>query len=130
MLADGDEYRHESSGAQELANLLAQIHKFQAGAGAPRGNIAANQRAQAHAVDAGKIGELENDPLCLGQQQAYLLMKVIAGAGDQFAGQVHHNTLTFVNNFKRKRAGCGGHGNRFSHTPPWSVHESSSVSRR
>lgn len=52
---DEDEYGHEISHSEEFANLFAEIDELNSAACRFTGDVEAHERAEAHAVHAGKV---------------------------------------------------------------------------
>jgi hypothetical protein len=68
MFADDGKGGQEMGSSEKHSNLFANIHKFQAAACGSRRDVEANQRADAHAVHAGEVGEVEHDAFGIREQ--------------------------------------------------------------
>ena len=81
---------------------LPKIDKFQTAARRAGRNLEANQRAQAHAVYADKIGQVEHDSLAIREKPADPVIENIVHARHQLTVAMDHGRGTGADNFKRK----------------------------
>jgi len=74
-------------GVEQGADLLAEVDELEAAAFPARGDIEAGEGAEAHAVHAEQIGEVEDDALVLRQQRPDLVVEYVADTGYELAVQ-------------------------------------------
>lgn len=70
---------------EEVADFLAEVAEFEGGSAVFGGDVDADERAEAHGVHVGEVGEVEDDTLVVGEQVGDGNMEEIGVAGDQFA---------------------------------------------
>ena len=123
MLADDGEDAEEVGDAEELADALAEVVELKGAAGGLGGDDQAHEGAEAHTVDVGEVGEVEDDSLVVCHQLADAGVEVAADFGDEAAVAVDESGVGLALDIEREDAvGCrighwvslfeGGTGNR------------------
>src|SRR5262249_44176050 len=84
VLADDGEGIQHVGGAEEDANLFAQVHELEIAACGTGGDVEPSESAEAHAVHANEIGQVEDDALVV-QQRLDLAVEDVTDTGHEFA---------------------------------------------
>ena len=100
VFTDDGEYGQEVGEAEELSDPLANVEELHlASCGARRG-VEADQGAEAHAVHAGDVGEIEHDPFAAWDDGSNLGVEDVGQLGDQLSMAMDDDH--FVSTFKFK----------------------------
>jgi hypothetical protein len=91
MFADDGEGRQEMRSSEKHSNLFANVHKLQAAACGSSRDVEANQRADAHAIHAGEVGQVEHDAFGIGEQLFDLVIENIVRIRHQPAMASHND---------------------------------------
>lgn len=75
----------EVGDAEEVLELLAELHEFEAAAGGFGGGVEADEGAEPHAVRMLYVGELDDDALAVGDEFADGGVEDVGGSGDEAA---------------------------------------------
>jgi hypothetical protein len=97
------EERKKMGDSEEFADLLAEIDELQAGATGFCGDVEPDKSAETHAIDRGKVSEIEDDALVIGNERLDFRIEVVGDAGIEAAVTVHDGGRAFVLDFESER---------------------------
>ena len=75
--------------AEQFDEALAEVDQLQAAAARAAGNIETDERAEAHAVGEGEVGQVEDDTFAVRDELADAGVENLAGARDEPAVAAH-----------------------------------------
>ena len=112
---DGEDLEHVGE-AEEVADLLAEVHEFEAAAGGFCGDVEADEGAEAHTVGVFEVGEIEDDAFGGGDEFGDGGVEDAGGSGDEAAVAVdYYGGADGFDVEGERRRGCGGgHGGSLS----------------
>src|ERR1039458_8116468 len=112
--ADHGEDVEQVGEAEQVANLLVEVHQLQAATGGLSRHVKPHQRAQSHAVRVLQVGEVEDDSLELRDQRGDFAAEHLGDARDQPAVAVHDHRVAAGTafHFKPEDRCNGGVGHR------------------
>ena len=105
---DGEDVE-EVGDAEEVLQLLAEVHQFEGDAGGFGGGVEADEGAEAHAVCVGDVFEFEDDALAVGDEFSDGGVEDVGGSGDEAAvADDEDDTVGIVLDFSGEGGGIGG----------------------
>lgn len=95
--------------AEEVLELLAELHELEAAASGLGGDVEADEGAEAHAVRMLNVGELDDDALARGDERADGGVEDVGGSGDEAAvADDEDDSVGVVLDLSGECGRCGG----------------------
>ena len=90
---------------EEVDEALAEVDELKAAAARPARDVEADQRAEAHAIGVGEVGEVQDDAPALWDERADAGVQDVAGFNDESAVAAYGGSVADLLDFEGQAAG-------------------------